>query len=58
VIIPDRVAEVREGLRHLAVNPTLEGAQQLLDDWNERQQMYDNTESGWSPTPTKGSLRA
>jgi hypothetical protein len=56
VILPDRVAETIEGLRHLAVHPTLEGAAQLLEEWDERQQMYNNP-SGWSRTLTEGSPR-
>jgi hypothetical protein len=56
VILPDRVAETIEGLRHLAVHPTIEGAAQLLEEWDERQQMYNNP-SGWSRTLTEGSPR-
>lgn len=57
MILPDRVTEVREGLRRLAVHPTIEGADQLLEEWEERQQMY-NDPSGWSRTPKEGTSRA
>lgn len=43
-------------LRRLAASPSLEGAAQLLEEWEERQQMYNNP-SGWSRTLTKGSPR-
>jgi hypothetical protein len=58
VIIPDRVAETIDGLRHLAVHPSPEHAQRLIDDWTERQQMYDTTTTGWSRSPREGLLRA
>lgn len=54
MILPDRVAEAIEDLRHLAVHPSLEAAAQLLEDWDERQQMYHNP-SGWSRTLVEGS---
>lgn len=47
MIIPDRVAATIEGLRHLADHPSPEGAQRLIEDWGERQQMYDGTSTGW-----------
>lgn len=56
MILPDRAAEVMSDLRRLAASPSLEGAAQLLEEWEERQQMYNNP-SGWSRTLTKGSPR-
>lgn len=57
MILPDRVAEILTDLRHLMVNPSPEAAAQLLEDWDERQQMY-NDPSGWSRKPTEGHAHA
>lgn len=48
MIPPDRVAEILQGLRYLASHPSLEQAQQLLDEWTEDDQIYDATASGWA----------
>jgi hypothetical protein len=58
LIIPDRLAEIQEDLRRLAVDPTSEGIQQVLEDWDERQQMYDNTTTGWSRASSQGDTHA
>lgn len=56
MIFPDRVVEAIQGLHRLAADPSLEGATQLLEEWGERQQMYNTTESGWSRTPLRAEL--
>jgi hypothetical protein len=50
VILPDRTAEVMGDLRRLAASPSLEGAAQLLEEWEERQQMYNATQIAWTPS--------
>lgn len=58
MILPDRAAEVMGDLRRLAASPTPEGAAQLLEDWEERQQMYNATQTAWNPTPMEGTPHA
>lgn len=48
MILPDPAVEVLADLHRLAVHPSLEDAQQVLEDWDERKQLYNATESGWS----------
>lgn len=58
MILPDRAAEVLGDLRRLAASPSLEAAAQLLEDWAEREELYNTTESGWIRTPTEGTVHA
>lgn len=58
MILPDRAAEVMGDLRRLAASPSLEGAARLLEEWEERQQMYNATQIAWNPTPMEGTPRA
>lgn len=51
----EEIAEVLTGLRRLIQAPSIEGARDVLMDWDGQREMYDQTDAVWRRrTPQEG----